>query len=84
LELFGFPWIYLALGAALTNDLRRAGAEERFMAEGNPQRIVDAHIHLFRQDNPYKHDHGRDYLPDHYLEDAAGFNVIGVVHIEAH
>ena len=74
----------MALGAALTNDLRRAGAEERFMAEGNPQRIVDAHIHWFRKDNPYKHDHGRDYLPDHYLEDAAGYNVIGVVHIEAH
>jgi predicted TIM-barrel fold metal-dependent hydrolase len=58
--------------------------EEQFMAQGNPQRIVDAHIHWFRKDNPYKHDHGRDYLPDHYLEDAAGYNVIGVVHIEAH
>jgi predicted TIM-barrel fold metal-dependent hydrolase len=29
-------------------------------------------------------DHGRDYLPDHYLADAAGYNVIGVVRIEAH
>jgi predicted TIM-barrel fold metal-dependent hydrolase len=54
------------------------------MEHGNPQRIVDAHIHWFRKDNPYKHDHGRDYLPRHYLEDAAGYNVIGIVHIEAH
>ena len=54
------------------------------MAQINPQRIVDAHIHWFRKDNPYKHDHGRDYLPDDYLEDAAGYNVIGIVHIEAH
>ncbi len=54
------------------------------MARINPQRIVDAHIHWFRKDNPYKHDHGRDYLPDDYLEDAAGYNVIGIVHIEAH
>ena len=54
------------------------------MKQNNPQRIVDAHIHWFRKDNPYKHSHGRDYLPDNYLEEAAGANVIGVVHIEAH
>jgi predicted TIM-barrel fold metal-dependent hydrolase len=54
------------------------------MAQNNPQRIVDAHIHWFRLDNPYKHSHGRDYLPNNYLEEAAGYNVIGVVHIEAH
>jgi predicted TIM-barrel fold metal-dependent hydrolase len=54
------------------------------MAQDNPQRIVDAHIHWFRKDNPYKDGHGRNYLPDHYLEDAAGYNVVGVVHIEAH
>jgi len=54
------------------------------MAESNPQRIVDAHIHWFRKDNPYKDGHDRDYLPDNYLSDAAGFNIIGLVHIEAH
>jgi predicted TIM-barrel fold metal-dependent hydrolase len=54
------------------------------MAEGNSQRIVDAHIHWFRTDNPYKHDHGRNYLPENYLADAAGYNVVGIVHIEAH
>jgi predicted TIM-barrel fold metal-dependent hydrolase len=54
------------------------------MAESNPQRIVDAHIHWFRKENPYKDGHDRDYLPDNYLKDAAGYNIIGVVHIEAH
>jgi hypothetical protein len=68
----------------LTTCVREVGAEERFMAEGNSQRIVDAHIHWFRTDNPYEHDHGRNYLPENYLADAAGYNVVGIVHIEAH
>lgn len=54
------------------------------MAQGNPQRIVDAHVHWYRKDNPYKDGHSRDYLPDNYLKDASGYNVIGLVHIEAH
>jgi predicted TIM-barrel fold metal-dependent hydrolase len=54
------------------------------MGQGNPQRIVDPHIHWFEKDNPYKDGHDRDYLPDDYREDATGYNIIGVVHIEAH
>lgn len=50
----------------------------------NPQRIVDAHIHWFDTTNPYKSAHAHDYLPGDYLTDSAGYNVIGVVHIEAH
>jgi predicted TIM-barrel fold metal-dependent hydrolase len=54
------------------------------MAQVNAQRIVDAHIHWFKKDNPYKDGHGRDYLPNDYRADAAGYDVVGVVHIEAH
>lgn len=54
------------------------------MAQVNPQRIVDPHIHWCMTDNPYEDDHDHDYRPDDYREGAAGYNVMGVVHIEAH
>ena len=57
---------------------------KRRTAQGNPQQIIDAHVHWYRKDNPYKDRKDRDYLPDHYLKDAAGYDVIGIVHIEAH
>lgn len=54
------------------------------MAQSIPQRIVDPHIHWFRKSNPYEDMRDFGYLPDDYLEDAVGYNVVGVVHIEAH
>lgn len=50
----------------------------------NPQRIVDAHIHLIDTTNPYKSPHAHDYLPPNYRADSNGYNIVGVVHIEAH
>jgi predicted TIM-barrel fold metal-dependent hydrolase len=54
------------------------------MALSHPQRIVDAHIHWFDTKNPYKNPHAHSYLPDDYRADAEGYNIVGVVHIEAH
>jgi predicted TIM-barrel fold metal-dependent hydrolase len=54
------------------------------MVSSNPQRIVDSHIHWFDMRSPYKTPHARDYLPENYKTDAEGYNVVGIVHIEAH
>src|SRR5262245_30550371 len=54
------------------------------MAPTNPQRIVDAHIHWFDARNPYKHPRDHSSSPDHYTADADGYNVVGIVQIEAH
>jgi predicted TIM-barrel fold metal-dependent hydrolase len=56
----------------------------RLMALNHSQRIVDSHIHWFDTKNPYKNPHAQSYLPDNYRADAEGYNVVGVVHIEAH
>ena len=54
------------------------------MSQGNAQRIVDPHMHWFDVTNPYKYAHKTSYLPADYRADAEGFNIVGVVHIEAH
>jgi predicted TIM-barrel fold metal-dependent hydrolase len=65
----------------------------------NPQRIVDAHVHWWDLETNYypwlsnnKPDEGglssaralaKTYLPEHYLEDAKGFGIVGAVHVQA-
>jgi predicted TIM-barrel fold metal-dependent hydrolase len=67
--------------------------------ETNRQRIVDAHLHWWDLETNYypwlsdkKPDEGglasasalaTTYLPEHYLEDAWGFCVVGAVHVQA-
>ena len=41
-------------------------------------------MHWFDVTNPYKYAHKTSYLPADYRSDAEGFDIIGVVHIEAH
>ena len=69
------------------------------MTENNPQRIVDAHIHWWDLETNYypwlsdqQPEEGgltsaktlaKTYMPEHYFNDAKGYDIIGVVHVQA-
>ena len=69
------------------------------MTQPKPPRIVDAHIHWWDLDNNYypwlsdqKVEEGglssasalaKSYLPEHYWRDAEGYNIVGLVHVQA-
>jgi len=69
------------------------------MTQPKPPRIVDAHIHWWDLDNNYypwlsdqKVEEGglssasalaKSYLPEHYWKDAEGYNIVGLVHVQA-
>ncbi|HVA41097.1 MAG TPA: amidohydrolase family protein [Candidatus Binataceae bacterium] len=69
------------------------------MNQPNPQRIVDAHIHWWDLENNYypwlsnqkpeegglasAHVLAKSYLPEHYRRDAQGYDIVGVVHVQA-
>jgi predicted TIM-barrel fold metal-dependent hydrolase len=41
-------------------------------------------MHWFDVTNPYRYPHTTSYLPENYRADAGGYNIVGVVHSEAH